>query len=61
MLADMRPEDAAAIRGRRPPAGVVNLVRRRLEWDCIGARNRLFVDAVGVLKKLEDGNVWRRQ
>ncbi|KAJ4302576.1 hypothetical protein N0V88_002726 [Collariella sp. IMI 366227] len=34
-------------------AGVVALVRRVLEKDCVGARSRLFVDAVGVLGKME--------
>ena len=36
---------------------MVGLVRRRLEWDCVGGRSRLYVDAVGVLKKLEEDGV----
>ncbi|KAK4164480.1 hypothetical protein QBC43DRAFT_288730 [Cladorrhinum sp. PSN259] len=38
---------------RREAVGVVRLVRRKLESDCIGGRNRLYVDAVGVLERLE--------
>ena len=47
---------ARVARGRRAEAGgVVALVRRRLESECVGGRSRLFVDAVGVLRKLEEG------
>jgi hypothetical protein len=35
----------------------VGLVRRKLESDCVGGRSRLYVDAVGVLRKLEEGLV----
>lgn len=56
-----RPEDTIRARARREPGGggVVGLVRRRLEAECVGARSRLFVDAVGVLKKLEEGVNWK--
>lgn len=54
------PEQLARVRGRREAgAGVVSMVRRRLEADCVGPRSQLYVDAVGVLKKLEEGVNWR--
>ena len=55
----MRLEDVVRVRGRREAGGVVGLVRRRLENDCIGGRSRLYVDAVGVLRKLEEGVGWK--
>ncbi|KAK3394897.1 hypothetical protein B0H63DRAFT_386746 [Podospora didyma] len=56
---NVRPEDVVRARGRREAGGVVGLVRRRLESDCIGGRSRLYVDAVGVLRKLEEGANWK--
>ncbi|KAI3394682.1 hypothetical protein diail_2429 [Diaporthe ilicicola] len=51
-----RPEDATRMKHRREAsAGVVSLVKRRLDADCVGPRSQLYVDAVGVLKKLEEG------
>jgi hypothetical protein len=41
-----------AMRGRGG-AAVVSLVRRRLEWDCVGKRSMLYSDALGVLRRLE--------
>ena len=58
-VAEMGEESAARVRGRREAGAVVGLVRRRLETECVGGRNRLFVDAVGVLKKLEEGINWK--
>ena len=55
-LASMRrPEEAIRVRGQKEAVGLIGLVRRVLEKDCIGGRCRLYVDAVGVLKKLEEG------
>ncbi|KAK3383962.1 hypothetical protein B0T24DRAFT_518556 [Lasiosphaeria ovina] len=54
----MRPEDVVRARGGREALGVVGLVRRRLENDCVGSRSRLYVDAVVVLRKLEEGANW---
>ncbi|KAK0733294.1 hypothetical protein B0T26DRAFT_759104 [Lasiosphaeria miniovina] len=54
----MRPEDVVWARGRSEALGVVGLVRRRLENDCVGSRSRLYVDAVVVLRKLEEGANW---
>lgn len=54
------PEQLGRMRGRREAsAGVVSMVRRRLEADCVGPRSQLYVDAVSVLKKLEEGVSWR--
>ncbi|UKZ73335.1 hypothetical protein TrVFT333_000980 [Trichoderma virens FT-333] len=41
-------------------SGAVNLARASLEKDCLGGRNILLADAVGVLKKLEEGDNYRR-
>ncbi|KAL2022000.1 hypothetical protein VTK56DRAFT_6240 [Thermocarpiscus australiensis] len=54
-----RLEDVVRARGRREAAGVVGLVRRRLESDCFGGRSRLYVDAVRVLRKVEEGGGWK--
>lgn len=56
---DVKPENVVRARGRREALGVVGLVRKRLESDCVGGRSRLYVDAVGVLRKLEDGLGWK--
>lgn len=54
------PEQIGRAKGRREAsAAVVSMVRRHLETDCVGGRSRLYVDAVGVLQKLEDGVTWR--
>ena len=49
----MSHDEVLRLRGRREAAGVVGLVRRRLQRDCVGGRNRLYVDAVGVLERLD--------
>jgi hypothetical protein len=55
----VRLEDVVRLRARREAAGVVGLVMRRLEGDCVGGRSRLYVDAVGVLRKLDEGANWK--
>lgn len=52
------PNTVGRVKGRREASAViVSMVKRRLEADCVGGRSRLYVDAVGVLKKLgEDVN-----
>ncbi|KAK0666360.1 hypothetical protein QBC41DRAFT_230711 [Cercophora samala] len=55
-----RPEDVLRFRGHREAAGVVGLVKRRMESDCVGSRNKLYVDAMGVLTKIEESAVTRR-
>ncbi|KAK3331933.1 hypothetical protein B0T19DRAFT_89320 [Cercophora scortea] len=53
---DNMPLDSVVrVRGRPGAGGVVGLVRRQLESDCFGGKSRLYVDAVGVLRKLEEG------
>ncbi|KAJ4395941.1 hypothetical protein N0V93_000157 [Gnomoniopsis smithogilvyi] len=49
------PDTVGRAKGRREASTViVSMVKRRLEADCVGGRSRLYVDAVGVLKKLEE-------
>ncbi|CAJ2503016.1 Uu.00g104100.m01.CDS01 [Anthostomella pinea] len=56
LVADLqRPDEVLGVRGRREAAGVVGMVRRRLEDEVAGGKGRLLVDAVGVLRKLEEG------
>ncbi|KAK9774498.1 hypothetical protein SCAR479_08846 [Seiridium cardinale] len=47
------------IRGRGVVIAVVGMVRRRLEGEAAGSRSRLLIDAVSVLKKLEEGINWK--
>ncbi|KAI1502646.1 hypothetical protein F5X99DRAFT_427059 [Biscogniauxia marginata] len=59
-VAGLSPEEVLNVRGRgREAAGVVSMARRRLEDEAAGGRSRLLVDALGVLRKLEDGVNWR--
>ncbi|KAI0913943.1 hypothetical protein F4823DRAFT_558526 [Ustulina deusta] len=55
MVAGLSPETAIQnVRARREALGVVAMVRVRLENESIGGKNKLLVDAVRVLKSLED-------
>ncbi|EAA27315.2 hypothetical protein GE21DRAFT_9093 [Neurospora crassa] len=47
-------EDIIRARSRSESMSVVSLVRRRLEVDCIGGKNMLYVEAVAVLRRLEE-------
>ncbi|KAL0942266.1 C2H2 finger domain-containing protein [Colletotrichum truncatum] len=58
-VASMRAKDVLKLRSKKDAITVVTLVRRWLDMDCIGGRSRLYVDAVGVLKKLEEGVNWK--
>lgn len=50
-----QPEHLARVRGRREASsGVVSMVKRMLDADCVGGRSRLYVDATVVLRKLEE-------
>ncbi|CAN8106221.1 unnamed protein product [Discula destructiva] len=50
------PQHVSRAKGRREASfAIVSMVKRRLEADCVGGRSRLYVDAVGVLTKLEEG------
>ncbi|KAM0287225.1 hypothetical protein ACHAQH_000539 [Verticillium albo-atrum] len=57
-VAHMGEEDVLKIRNSRDSAKVLVLARSWLEADCVGNRSRLFVDAVRVLRKLEEGVQW---
>ncbi|GAB1316241.1 hypothetical protein MFIFM68171_06451 [Madurella fahalii] len=52
-------EGVGRARGRREAGGVVGLVRRRLESDCVGGQSMLYVDAIAVLRKIEEGVGWK--
>ncbi|KAI0400475.1 hypothetical protein F4802DRAFT_619854 [Xylaria palmicola] len=56
MVASLAPEASAVrnVRARREVLGVVALVRRRLEGEAVGGKSKLLVDAVRVLKSLEE-------
>ncbi|KAK2035868.1 hypothetical protein LZ31DRAFT_619715 [Colletotrichum somersetense] len=58
-VASMRAKDVARLRSKEDAMPVVSLVRRWLDVDCLGGRSRLYVDAVGVLKKLGEGINWK--
>ncbi|KAF4837339.1 Zinc finger protein klf1 [Colletotrichum tropicale] len=58
-VASMRARDVLKLRSKKDAIATVGLVRRWLDMDCIGGRSRLYVDAVGVLKKLEEGVNWK--
>lgn len=54
-VASLDPETAhQTVRARREALGVVTMVRRKLEYESIGGKSKLLVDAVRVLKSLED-------
>lgn len=54
-VASLNPEIAIqSVRGRREALAVIAMVRRRLESEAIGGKSKLLVDAVRVLKNLED-------
>ncbi|EEU45388.1 uncharacterized protein NECHADRAFT_41324, partial [Fusarium vanettenii 77-13-4] len=50
---DMEPADVQSQVQRYEARGVVKLAREALATDCLGGRNIMFEDAVGVLKQLE--------
>ncbi|KAI0974185.1 hypothetical protein F4678DRAFT_424932 [Xylaria arbuscula] len=55
MVASLSPETASQnMRARREALAVVAMVRRRLEHESIGGKSKLLVDALRVLKSLED-------
>jgi hypothetical protein len=61
MVASLGPESAAQnVRGRREALGVLGMVRRRLEDEAVGGKSRLLVDAVRVLKNLEEDPTKKR-
>lgn len=58
-VAEMSSLELQQFPGRFQAHGVVTLAREVLSRDCIGGRNRLFEDAVEVLKRLEGNNNWK--
>ncbi|PFH57606.1 hypothetical protein XA68_14799 [Ophiocordyceps unilateralis] len=51
--------EVQTLSGREGSRGVIGLARDVLEKDCLGGRSILFADAVGVLRKLDEGDGWR--
>ncbi|KAI1093145.1 hypothetical protein F5B19DRAFT_501682 [Rostrohypoxylon terebratum] len=57
-VADLSSKKALNMRGRKETMAIVSMVRRRLEDEAVGSKNRLLVDATRTLKNLEErGNV----
>ncbi|KAI0386694.1 hypothetical protein F5Y04DRAFT_275145 [Hypomontagnella monticulosa] len=54
LVASLSAEKALTVRSRKESIGVISMVRRRLEDEAVGGKNRLLVDAMGTLKKLEE-------
>ncbi|KAI1380933.1 hypothetical protein F4677DRAFT_441262 [Hypoxylon crocopeplum] len=54
MVAGLSAEKVLNVRGRREIMGVISMVKRRLEDEAVGGKNRLLFDAMGTLKKLEE-------
>ncbi|KAI0885702.1 uncharacterized protein GGS22DRAFT_161661 [Annulohypoxylon maeteangense] len=54
MVADLSSEKALNVRGRKETMAIVGMVRRRLEDEAVGSKNRLLVDATRTLKNLEE-------
>ncbi|KAJ4212165.1 hypothetical protein NW759_011857 [Fusarium solani] len=54
---DMEPADVQSQAQRCEARGAVKLAREALAADCLGGRNIMFEDAVGVLKQLEGKSV----
>ncbi|GJC98157.1 C2H2 finger domain-containing protein [Colletotrichum higginsianum] len=54
-VASTRVKDVVRLRSKKNAMSVVSLVKGWLDLDCLGGRSRLYVDAVGVLRKLEEG------
>lgn len=58
--AKLQPSHVQRLAGRRHAQGVVSLAREALEKEHFGGRSILIADAVGVLRKLEDGDACKR-
>ncbi|KAI1207142.1 uncharacterized protein F4807DRAFT_462874 [Annulohypoxylon truncatum] len=54
MVAELSSENALNVRGRKETMAIVSMVRRRLEDEAVGSKNRLLVDATRTLKNLEE-------
>ena len=58
--AKLQPSCVQRLAGRQNAQGIVGLAREALEKEHFGDRSILIADAVGVLRKLEAGDAWRR-
>ncbi|TQV93934.1 hypothetical protein V2A60_003912 [Cordyceps javanica] len=58
--AKLQPAQVQRLAGRRNAQAVVGLAREALEREHFGGRSILIADAVGVLRKLEDGDGCKR-
>ncbi|KAI2625935.1 hypothetical protein GGR54DRAFT_637707 [Hypoxylon sp. NC1633] len=54
MVAGLSADKVLKVRGRREIMGVISMVKRRLEDEAVGGKNRLLFDAMSTLKKLEE-------
>ncbi|KJZ78707.1 hypothetical protein HIM_02098 [Hirsutella minnesotensis 3608] len=59
-VSELEPGSIQVLIGEEDSQRVVGLVRDVLERDCLGGRSILYADAVGVLRKLEEGDNWKR-
>ncbi|KHN96361.1 uncharacterized protein MAM_05650 [Metarhizium album ARSEF 1941] len=57
-VAELEPGQLQALPRREDSQAIVGFVRDVLEKDCLGGRNILFADSVGVLRKLEEVDNW---
>lgn len=57
-VAELEPGQLQALPGREDSQVIVGFVRDALEKDCLGGRNILYADSVGVLRKLEEVDNW---
>lgn len=57
-VAELEPAELQHMAGREDSHNVVGFVRDILDKDCLGGRNILYADAVGVLRKLEEVDNW---
>ncbi|OAA34059.1 Transcription factor [Metarhizium rileyi] len=58
-VAELEPGRLQALPKGEDSQAIVGFVRDILEKDCLGGRNILFADSVGVLRKLEEVDNWR--
>lgn len=57
-VAELEPGQLQVLPNREDSQTIVGFIRDILEKDCLGGRNILFADAVGVLRKLEEVDNW---
>jgi hypothetical protein len=57
-VAELEPRQLEALPNREDSQAIVGFIRDLLERDCLGGRNILFADSLGVLRKLEEVDNW---